>query len=84
MESPSPQELIYWPLIPSEIWCHLVPTNEQGKNQKIPLVAGQRCIASGCRERYDDTQSLEVMIRANALWYEFNIQPFEKDVASAD
>ncbi|WP_408951391.1 hypothetical protein [Lysobacter sp. Hz 25] len=84
MESPSTQELIYWPLIPSEIWCHLVPTNEQGKNQKIPLVAGLRCIASGRRERYDDTQSLELMIRANALWYEINIQPFEKDVASAD
>lgn len=73
---------VYWPSIPSEIWCYLAPLKNQTKSNSIALVAGARCVASGRREGYDDTKSLEVMVRANALWYEINIQPFEKSVSA--
>lgn len=78
--TPSPSPLVYWPLMTFENRCYLGPVRKQDKGQDISLVAGKMCAASWRRSRYDDTRSLEVMIRADALWYELTLAPFEKSV----
>lgn len=69
----------YWPLITFDRVCYLGSSKKQDHRRWMTFLPPHNCIAA-TRRRYDDTRSLEVVIRADALWYELTIAPFEKFV----
>lgn len=69
----------YWPLITFDRICYLGSPKKQDKRRWITFLPMQNCIAATHR-RYDDTRSLETVIRSDALWYELTIAPFENAV----
>jgi len=69
---------VYWPLMMLEIFCYLGSASKKNKQESIIIAAGGECVASWRRLRYDSTQSLEAMVRADALWYELTLAPFER------
>ncbi|MEH6415671.1 hypothetical protein [Pseudomonas sp. CGJS7] len=70
--------LIYWPLLTYDKSCYL--TSASGEDKFFHFSSGVRSIASERRCRYDSTLSLEVMVRADALWCEIALAPFEQIV----
>jgi hypothetical protein len=67
----------YWPLMIIDSTCYLGSPKKQDARRWMTFLPVSNCIASDRRSRYEDTSSLEVSIRANALWYELTIAPFE-------
>ncbi|MEG3792719.1 hypothetical protein V1318_21590 [Lysobacter sp. CCNWLW3] len=72
---------VYWPLMMLEIFCYLGPASRKTEHESIIIAAGGECVASWRRNRYDDTRSLEAMVRADALWYELTLAPFEQHLS---
>lgn len=71
---------VYWPLVQYDQFCYLGSPNKQGREQYFTFSPIMNCVAASRLSRYDDTRSLETVIRANALWYELTIAPFERSV----
>lgn len=70
--------LIYWPLISYDRSCLL--TSADGGTKILHLGSAIRCIALERASSYDTTLSMECMIRADALWYELALAPFEREL----
>ncbi len=72
--------LIYWPLIPFSRSLYLGSPKKKDRHRYVSFLPIANCIAADRLNRYDDTRSFEVMIRASALWYELTVVPFEDSV----
>lgn len=72
-------ETVYWPMIPFDRTIYL-GSPKATKKMWVTFPPIHNCISAGRRERYDTTRSLELLIRADALWYELTISGFEKEL----
>lgn len=68
---------VYWPLLAYDRWCWLSSVTSK-HTDRSPLVTEIHCASAWRKSRYEDTRSLEAMVRADALWYELTLAPFEK------
>lgn len=66
----------YWPVLKIDVFSYLCSTrgNDSGK---VMTFSRRGCLAANRMALYDDNQSLEVAVRANALWYELVTARFE-------
>lgn len=72
-------EAVYWPMVPFDRTIYLGSPKTTRKIW-ITFPPIHNSISATRRERYDSTQSLEILIRADALWYELTISEFEKEL----
>jgi len=68
------------PTMPLDRVCYLGSPRKGDKTRWVTFLPINNCIAASMGRSYDDTRSLEVAIRADALWYELTIAPFEQAV----
>lgn len=78
LENFVPPNTVYWPLMTLEILCYFGRASKKTMHESVVIAAGSECVSSWRRLRYDSTQSLEAMLRADALWYELTLAPFER------
>lgn len=75
-------DLAYWPQIPFSRVLYL-GSPEKGNNCQYAVFAPTvNCVAATHLANYGDTRSFEVLIRANALWYELAVMPLEKAIVN--
>ena len=74
----------YWPIIPFDRECYLGSADKKVSARWATFLPTHNCVADSRRSRYDNTQSMEVMIRADALWYELAVVPFERAILEID
>lgn len=71
-------DTVYWPQVPFDMIKYLGGGSQKDRSRSFLFAAPANCIAINKMTAYDDTRSLEVAIRANALWYEICIAPIER------
>lgn len=72
--------LRYWPTIAFDGVAYLGATNKKDKSRHITFLPIMNCVAATRLQGYDDTRSLEVMIRGQALWHKLAIGPLERAI----
>lgn len=70
------------PMMPLDRICYLGSPRKADNTRWLTFVPINNCVAS-MGWRYYDTRSLEVAIRAGALWYELTIAPFEQAIRTS-
>lgn len=72
--------LRYWPTVGFDGTSYLGSTSPRGKQRYITFLPVMNCVAASQLSGYDDTRSLEMMVRRQALWYELTAKSFERAV----
>jgi hypothetical protein len=75
---PSPS--VYWPLIPLGRFRFLGTGKKKGRQHYITFSTIANCVAANRLSAYNDTRSLELIIRADALLHQLAFSPFEQAV----
>lgn len=69
---------VYWPLLRIDVCFSLVAATDLKSD--LLKFSINNCVAATQRSLYEDSRSLEVAIRANALWYELMVLKFSESI----
>lgn len=71
---------VYWPLIPFDFTVSLCSAEKKSRRRYASFPPIPNCLAVNKLMSYDDTRSMEVMIRAIALWIQLTVLPLESAI----